>query len=455
MNVWWKTGYRVISKDDAVAARINSLTQFLRELPPVEATEAEIIVTDIEVLRAEPVETDENLFTVYLRVVLNSAGDADDTINLTVTSESETGVTGNYSCRVVEDNVYEVAVRAKYGDKITAVVEGTQVLPRGVYLYEPQGGRGMSQTLVGVGMGETDVYAEKSFVYDKDIDMGIRIFKSSSTTGAPLSDITFTVYEVKPETGETISKVPTEEEIAKYKTEANKVKSVTTDENGYAYLGLEEGYYMVVEEHNEEKVVAPVNPFYVAVPMFDYEADENIDIVAIYPKNMPITPPEEPEPEIVRGNFKLLKHRTGNVERTLSGAQFQVYRPACALDAAEDIVTLMFEEAEINVVPVKANGENLVLTTGDDGTAVSPQLKLGEYYVVETEAPFGYQLDETPVRVFVADGYRQLTYEIANNSLIELPETGGMGTTLFTAVGSVMILLGVALVLNRRKRYAA
>ena len=70
-------------------------------------------------------------------------------------------------------------------------------------------------------------------------------------------------------------------------------------------------------------------------------------------------------------------------EKCLSGATYQVI-------AAEDIVT--------GDGTIRANAGDVVaeITTGEDGTATTGELYLGKYNIVETEAPYGYVLnDET------------------------------------------------------------
>ena len=49
--------------------------------------------------------------------------------------------------------------------------------------------------------------------------MGLRIYKTASNTGLPLSDITFDVYNVVLGEGETVGDAPTEEELARFVTE--------------------------------------------------------------------------------------------------------------------------------------------------------------------------------------------------------------------------------------------
>ena len=48
------------------------------------------------------------------------------------------------------------------GQRIRAAVFCVQTLPNGVYFYEPKGGRNVSQCLVGVSMGRTELNAEAS-----------------------------------------------------------------------------------------------------------------------------------------------------------------------------------------------------------------------------------------------------------------------------------------------------
>ena len=71
------------------------------------------------------------------------------------------------------------------------------------------------------------------------------------------------MYKAEPAEGESLGEIPTEEEMARYIIEDNKVGSVVTDVTGYAFLELDKGTYLVVEQHNAEKVKAPVAPFYI------------------------------------------------------------------------------------------------------------------------------------------------------------------------------------------------
>ena len=125
-----------------------------------------------------------------------------------------------------------------------------------------------------------------------------------------------------------------------------------------------------------------------------------------------------------------------------------------------------------------------VLKTDASGTFKISGLDEGTYWLKETQAPTGYNLLQNPVKVVIAadtaNGHngsnnvlnattiniddqgaahtpnKPVGYEtapIANNEGVELPETGGMGTTIFYIVGALMMIgAGVVLVTRRRVR---
>ena len=151
---------RKFLKDEAVGNRINSLIDYLKEQDAVYAEKNQIVISAIDVLDTVPVQEKDGVYTIAIRVMLNNSGSSErDNIALDV-YVGDTLVTTNAIELGTEE--YYLTVEATAGDVIKAVVSGTQVLPEGVYFYEPQGGRDISQSLVGVAVGETNVYAEAS-----------------------------------------------------------------------------------------------------------------------------------------------------------------------------------------------------------------------------------------------------------------------------------------------------
>lgn len=113
-------------------------------------------------------------------------------------------------------------------------------------------------------------------------------------------------------------------------------------------------------------------------------------------------------------------------------------------------------------------------TTDDTGKAEFIGLKNGEYFLVEFEAPAGYNRLSNPQKAPVQGNNvdtkelenkaqagqtefdsRQTdeasTATVINKSGVKLPETGGIGTTIFYILGGVLIIAGVAYFMVRRK----
>ncbi len=93
-------------------------------------------------------------------------------------------------------------------------------------------------------------------------------------------------------------------------------------------------------------------------------------------------------------------------------------------------------------------------TSDNDGYATFTGLDAGTYYLKETAAPEGYVKSdkalEVTITVDTADNIVSVSF--ANSPI---PHTGGMGTTLFSIVGGVLIAMaGTIFVISRRKRRA-
>lgn len=99
-----------------------------------------------------------------------------------------------------------------------------------------------------------------------------------------------------------------------------------------------------------------------------------------------------------------------------------------------------------------------VFTTDTQGAITISGLDEGEYELLETEAPAGYNLLKEPVAVKlafdenIADGDTLLvTSKVANKQGAELPSTGGMGTKIFYILGTVLVIGGSVVLIARRR----
>ena len=93
------------------------------------------------------------------------------------------------------------------------------------------------------------------------------------------------------------------------------------------------------------------------------------------------------------------------------------------------------------------------VVTGEDGLVMVYGLAEGTYYLVEVKAPGGYNLMSHPKEAPV-----HATSDLANggtgvpgSSQFVLPDTGGIGTLIFTVGGGLLIVAAVLVLLKNKK----
>ena len=152
------------------------------------------------------------------------------------------------------------------------------------------------------------------------------------------------------------------------------------------------------------------------------------------------TTPDNPQVSEDPTSYKLKKVDQSN--KQLNGAIFELY---VAEGESKVLVPLVLVNGYYRPKNAEDTADAVTITAGD--VTIKGLDPDKTYYVLETQAPAGY----VPV-----DGYVQLlaTTEIINVKADELPETGGIGTTLFYVFGGVMFL-GAAVLLVTKKRMAA
>lgn len=132
-------------------------------------------------------------------------------------------------------------------------------------------------------------------------------------------------------------------------------------------------------------------------------------------------------------NLTLTKVDSANSELVLRGAEFQLYR--VETDGATD-----------NGIRVGS-----VQTTNDNGQIVFDNLSPGNYYLVETKAPAGYNMLSEPVPVTVVEN-QDNTITIQNVKTIIMPGTGGFGPILYALMGVVAVILAFYFILGAKRR---
>lgn len=191
------------------------------------------------------------------------------------------------------------------------------------------------------------------------------------------------------------------------------------------------------------------------------------------PQNTTTTTPSEAKtPTYPLQIHKLIKGQTSSY---LAGATFRIYGTE--------------EDAKVNTNPIGVKGSNGSYTVDKtskeydmvsigDGTTVGKGMNLklnglaaGIYWLVETDAPDGYNGITAPIKITIkksatenvgewtitkdntVDPDLDKIIDVENSTGTILPGTGGMGTILFTVVGVVLVLVVAAsFVISRRKR---
>ncbi|UQF71494.1 SpaA isopeptide-forming pilin-related protein [Vagococcus lutrae] len=178
------------------------------------------------------------------------------------------------------------------------------------------------------------------------------------------------------------------------------VDQIVTDETGHGFLsGLSFGDYTVIETKAPEGYVLDDTPHPVKV----VEGKET-NMVTIKIENTSFAPPVTPELP-GKGTIEIVKYDDKDHEKLLAGAEFKVLN--------------------------KDDEEAGQIVTDETGNGMLSNLPFGDYVVIETKAPEGYVLDDTPHPVKVVEGKESnvVTVEIENVAFAPpvTPELPGKG----------------------------
>lgn len=141
-------------------------------------------------------------------------------------------------------------------------------------------------------------------------------------------------------------------------------------------------------------------------------------------------------PEVHTGGKKFVKVGKTETSEALAGAEFKIFK-----EGTEGTTEYLQSDWSWGS---KATAR--VFTSEDDGKFEVTGLAYGDYTLEETKAPKGYNL-RADVDFTVASGsYADAsTATITNAPTLILPSTGGMGTIVFSVIGSVLMLGAVRL----------
>ena len=188
------------------------------------------------------------------------------------------------------------------------------------------------------------------------------------------------------------------------------------------------------------------------------------------------------------GELKLIKKDQDAQDKPLKGAVFDIYRVVKGNESVDKKVEIDEQEVKLHKITTTSSSDEY-------GKITVRGLDVGTYYAIETTAPEGYSIKEDPIelRLTVSQAmglnengdagdaekvtdYTNTTAVDANSTVIgnypaqwktneneeatilnakglSLPGTGGMGTTLFTFGGLVLVLVaGIMFVVYIRRQ---
>ena len=285
---------------------------------------------------------------------------------------------------------------------------------------------------------DKDVKEDSTGAYGKtnDATIGDNVeFKATITTGAG-----YTKYVLR----DTMS--------AGLTFNANSVKikvgNTTVDASNYTVTPNKDGYTFVVEFKDSYIVTLPKNTkievYYTATLNENAVVEGNGN-----PNELDLAYGENKTTDKVKTTtytykFNIIK-KDGETKTKLEGATFKLFD--------KNNNRIYVELKENNVYRVTTEENDVLITAGE---ATIEGLDADTYSLEEVTAPTGYNKLTSKVEVIISkvgsnNTFSRFTAEVLNYTGSKLPETGGMGTTLFLTFGSILVIgFGLLLVTKLR-----
>ena len=162
--------------------------------------------------------------------------------------------------------------------------------------------------------------------------------------------------------------------------------------------------------------------------------------------------------------FEVLKHAGGSSEN-LAGAIFQVKKGDAivnlvklddnnyrVVDDTETTAAVSHVAENNEVATVAANTIVSDFVTVDSGNIVIWGVDSdSDYTITELQAPKGYNMLNPATKSVTVNSNNNTVVDVENNTGTELPSTGGIGTTIFYVVGSILVVAAGVLLITKKR----
>lgn len=233
-----------------------------------------------------------------------------------------------------------------------------------------------------------------------------------------------------------------------------KIGDTVVDSSNYTVRTDVSGYTFVIEFKNEYIVTLPKNTVitvtYSAIlnenAIVEGEGNPNVLDLAYGDTNTP-------EKKTITYSYAFDVIKIDGKERTqLTGAEFRLY------DAKTNgnEIKVVLVDATSNTYRVARANETGVTIKADKATILG--LDAGTYYLEEVVAPTGYNKLTSRVEIIISkinndNTFSRFSTNVENYTGSKLPETGGIGTTLFLTLGSILVIGFGLLLVTKLKVY--
>ena len=243
------------------------------------------------------------------------------------------------------------------------------------------------------------------------------------------------------------------------------VDGVTLDAGKYVLNQTDNGFTLTIKVMElQEKVGKEIKVTYTAVTNDKAVTVISKNSATLTYSNNPTdseskTTTPKYEETVYSAKLVIDKYQKDNKSKKLANAKFVLKND----EGKYYKYTAATESAAAQVEWVKNQADATEVTTDTNGAAAFNGLKDGTYKLVETAAPAGYNLlaNEVEVTINGADATEvdlsslTATAKVENSTGTTIPETGGIGTTIFYVAGGLLGLGAVILLITKKRMSSA